>query len=378
MKQIFSKDDTLVIKGVAIIFLVFYHCLSSRERLFGYDVNFFPLTEYYAYYIFESMNVCVGMFAFLSSYGLMRTISGKYTEMNAQNSTDFVTRRTVSLIMAFFIPYVVCTLLSLIFFDYNPYGKGEIFVFNMLSDMLGLAGMLGTPMMVGTWWYMSFALVIIWLMPFTVNIYRKYGIAVLIPYFVFPLFLRPDFYGGPSLTNMTRWLLCIPFGILFADAEIFEKMRGKQFFNNKVVSKLLKFVIFTLLTILCFRLRKQGWVWENAYYIISTVLPLLFIYWLYEFVCAVPLLNRILGFFGKYSSDIFFINTFVRVVWFKDITYSIGNWYGIFGFVMSVSLIMAVAAYYLRKLIKWDKLTKYISDKASVFMCGMIQCCKNQ
>ncbi len=383
MKLSFSKNDTLVVKGVAIIFLVFYHCLSEKSRLMGYDISFFPLTQYQAFYIFESMNVCVGTFAFMSAFGLMRTISYKYLKdgkntLGAAESTDFLTKRTISLLMAFFIPFVVCTAVSLFVFRHNPYGHGTEFVFNIILDMLGLAGMLGTPMMVGTWWYMSFALIIIGLMPLTVNLYRKYGVGVLIPYLVLPILIDSSFYSGTALTNMTRWLLCIPFGIMFADANVFERMKEKTLFGNKILSKIIKFVVWTALLLGIFWMRKQGWTWKYLYYIISTVLPVVFVYWLYEFVCGIPIINKIFALLGKYSSDIFFMHTFIRAVWFKDFTYSLKYWYAVFGFVMVASLVMAIAADLLRWLIRWGKLTSFLSSKASALSAKLLPPAKEQ
>ncbi len=372
MNKSFSKQDTLVVKGVAIVFLVFYHCLATKDRLMGYEISFAPLKDYYAYYIFESMNVCVGTFAFLSSYGLMRTISSKYfrdgkNSLDSKDSTSFLTKRTISLLMAFFIPYVVCTAVAMIAMNKNPYGEGAVFVLNMLCDMFGLAGILGTPMMVSTWWYMSFALVIIGLMPVTVNLYKKCGIGVLSVYAVLPLLIRSDFYSGSSLNNMTRWLLCIPLGIIFADCNIFEKMKEKTITNNAVVSKILKFVIWTAVLLFAFWFRKQGWTWSNFYYVISSVLPVIFVYWLYEFFCGIPVLSKIFAFFGKYSSDIFFMHTFIRAVWLTSFTYSLKYWYAVFAFVFVASLVMAIAADLLRKLIRWDKFSIFVSEKASKF-----------
>ncbi len=370
MKLSLSKNDTLVIKGVAIIFLVFYHSMATKQRLLGHDISFFPFTNYYAFYIFESMNVCVGTFAFMSSFGLTRTITHKYlkngkSSLGAAESTDFLTRRTISLMMAFFIPFVACTSVSLIFAHHNPYGHGETFVLNLIMDMLGFAGALGTPMMVGTWWYMSFALIIIFLMPMTVNLYRKHGIGVLIPFIVLPLLIDAKFYNGTTLNNMTRWLLCIPFGVMFADGNIFEQMKEMTIGKNKVLSKIVKFILWTAILLLAFRLRKQVWTWKFAYYIISTVLPVIFVYWLYEFVCGVPIINKLFAFFGKYSSDIFFMHTFIRAVWFPDFTYSLKYWYAVFAFVMGASLVMAIVADLFRKLISWGKLTSFVSEKAS-------------
>ncbi|MCD7820831.1 MAG: hypothetical protein LUG64_01280 [Clostridiales bacterium] len=39
----FSVRDTNVVKGVAIILLLFHHCFLSASRFEGYDISFFPL-----------------------------------------------------------------------------------------------------------------------------------------------------------------------------------------------------------------------------------------------------------------------------------------------------------------------------------------------
>lgn len=369
MKINFSKNDTLVIKGVAIICLIFYHCLSSKGRLMGYSVDFSPMFEYDAYAIFSGMNVCVGMFAFLSSFGLMRTIGKKFLrdrndKLDAAASSAFIIQRSISLIGAFFIPYIICTLVTLIGFQHNPYGEETAFVMNMLSDMLGLAGILGTPMMVMTWWYMSFALVIIALMPMTVNLYKKYGLGVLIPYLVFPLLIEPTFYNGTNLNNMTRWMLTIPLGIICADCNIFEKLKGLSITKNKVISFLLKFIISTGLMVLAFWLKSEGWSWKYFYYVMSSLLPVVFTYWLYAYVCNIPVLKSILSFLGKYSSDIFFMHTFVRVLWMPWLTYSFGTWYGVFLFMLGVSLAMAVIVDLIRKLTHWNTFIAFLSKQS--------------
>ena len=41
----FTKNNTLAIKGIAIIFLLCYHCFSDKGRLHGAAVSFWPLSE---------------------------------------------------------------------------------------------------------------------------------------------------------------------------------------------------------------------------------------------------------------------------------------------------------------------------------------------
>ncbi len=369
MTDVFSKKDTLTVKGVAIIFLVFYHCFSSVDRLCGYNVDFGLLSQKNAMYIFESMNICVGMFAFLSSYGLTRGIIQKYKsfDLNKNDISVFLVKRTVSLLGSFFIPYIICVVPTLLLTSYNPYGDGIGFVLNLAADMFGIAGLIGSKMMIGTWWYMSFAFVIIFLVPFTIKLYKHFGIFCTVPFILVPILLNQDFFSAGGLQNMTRWLLTIPLGVIMADLEIFERLKKCSVTHNKYVSKLIKFVVLTVLLAALVIFRRSDWCKSYFYYFISSLLPVFFIYWLYEFICGVPVINHILGFLGKHSSNIFFIHTFVRLVWFKDAAYSIGNCLAIFGFVFGISLVLSFFVFFLQWFIRWNKFTKFLSDRLSKF-----------
>ena len=66
----FTKKNTLAVKGIAISFLLCYHCFSQTARMGGAEVSFWPLPQNLAMLISLCMVHCVGMFAFLSVYGL--------------------------------------------------------------------------------------------------------------------------------------------------------------------------------------------------------------------------------------------------------------------------------------------------------------------
>ena len=363
----FSKKDTLVTKGVAIIMLVFYHCLSSKDRLCGYEVYLGPLPRRWAFYLFESMNICVGMFAFLSAYGLTKVAMKKYGEslLKGKAAANFFMSRIISLLGSFLIPYTVCTAATFMFTSYNPYGTGFDFAFNMTADMLGIAGLLNSKMMISTWWYMSFALIIILLIPVTLALYRKFGAGCLVPYLVIPVLIQgADFFASTGLTNMTRWLLTIPLGVIFAQGNTLERWRGFPSKGNKIVVKLIKFVILTAILVCLVYFRKTPWCQKHFYYIISSVLPVYFIYYLYEFLCPIPVVNTVFAFLGKHSSNIFFVHTFIRIVWWKDMTYSTGQWYWVFLIVFGISLAISIAITLFQKLVRWDKFIGFLSKKA--------------
>ena len=86
-KKEFSKDNTLALKGIAIIMLLFHHCFSTVSRFENYSVSFFPLTQNFVVEMTLTFKICVSIFAFITGYGLvlsLRKLSKKYDWTNKQ------------------------------------------------------------------------------------------------------------------------------------------------------------------------------------------------------------------------------------------------------------------------------------------------------
>ena len=83
----FTKKNTLAVKGIAISFLLCYHCFSQTARMGGAKVSFWPLPQNLAMLISLCMVHCVGMFAFLSVYGLTLSMKSKYPEYDFDGHT---------------------------------------------------------------------------------------------------------------------------------------------------------------------------------------------------------------------------------------------------------------------------------------------------
>ena len=59
----FTKKNTLAVKGIAISFLLCYHCFSQTARMGGAKVSFWPLQQNLAMLISLCMVHCVGSIA---------------------------------------------------------------------------------------------------------------------------------------------------------------------------------------------------------------------------------------------------------------------------------------------------------------------------
>ena len=99
----FTKKNTLAVKGIAISFLLFYHCFSNSARMRNMAVSFAPFSQDTAMMIARCMVHCVGMFAFLSVYGLTLSMKSKYPEydFDGHTATLYVLKRYVKLVLTF-------------------------------------------------------------------------------------------------------------------------------------------------------------------------------------------------------------------------------------------------------------------------------------
>ncbi len=112
----FLVQDTNIVKGVAIIILMFHHCFLSASRFEGYDISFFPLTQEMVVSAARAGKCCVGIFTFLSAYGLTRTYQKAERTWRGDSEVKlaekFVLRRYINLISSFFAVYVVAFICS--------------------------------------------------------------------------------------------------------------------------------------------------------------------------------------------------------------------------------------------------------------------------
>lgn len=68
--EAFSKNDTLIVKGIAIVLMVFHNCFLSPSKYAGQRVSFWPFEEASVNIVCQQLKICVCIFVFLSAYAL--------------------------------------------------------------------------------------------------------------------------------------------------------------------------------------------------------------------------------------------------------------------------------------------------------------------
>ena len=354
----FTKKHTQAIKGIAISFLLCYHCFSQSSRLGGAQVNFWPLSQNMAMLISKGMVHCVGMFAFLSVYGLTLSMKAKYSEydFDGHAATLFVLKRYVKLIMSFLVPFVFCVGVTFVT-DTSRYPAGMFAnIISIIIDFFGLGHLFDTRIMVNTWWFLSLEILLIVFLPFVLRFYKKYS------WLIVPMFLLPGSFMLEKHVHLTKYRFVMPLAVCFADQHVFERLKGWKPLKSQMLNKLLKFILSTGLLLAILLVWYSNWGREHFEFFLNGAIPVLIIYWAYEFLLDIPVVHQILEFLGKYSATVFYVHTFIRSLWLKSFTYSLGYAVVIWLFMMGSSILIAVVLDGIKKLLHYDQFAKKVID----------------
>lgn len=365
----FSKEDTLAVKGIAILLMFFHHNFLKMERFETYVIDGRPFSPETIVYLSQFCKICVGMFVFLSAYGMTLSFQKKsmdYT-LTRKETIELTMRRYFKLMFGYWFIFILVQLFA-VFYDpqriLSKYGgEGKIaFIGKFGLDMLGLSDLFGTPKFIPTWWYMSLAIVMIFVMPILLGGYRRFGGAVLAGLAV----LLPKALGLDE-TDLVRWLLCIVLGIWFADKDILVRLKQWQITDNKYFSKGCKFILGTLGLYLLVVLR-QSVFGADYMFLLDGIVPTYVIWYSYEFITGIRYVRNVLMFLGKHSMNMFLTHTFIRAVWFDEFIYS-WKYVGLIMLALTVtSLMLSIVIEELKKLVRYRTWTGKLTEKLVNFM----------
>ncbi|MFT3952362.1 MAG: acyltransferase family protein [Oscillospiraceae bacterium] len=360
-KRAFTKNDTMVIKGVAILMMLFHHLYLDASRYKGFAVDIAPFSKGLLTHTAQFGKLCVGIFLFLSAYGM--TVS--YKRMNAQYEFDrqtcgkSIAGRCLSMFSGYLFIFAIGIIGSVILKPemLDIYGTGVKAGMYTLIDLLGLAYAFDTPTLLGTWWYMSLAYSLVVLLPVLLLLYRKLGIlAVSLLWLV-----GCRTVGGGEYNEICRWMFIGIIGLYFADRDLLPKIRAFLLGGESRYRVLFGAVSFLLLSVLLFgMLDFRHKVGDNLIDVFDCAAVVAIVLFGYTFLSAVRYLNTALVFLGKYSMNIFLFHSFIRIKWFNEFTYSFKYWWLIYLVLLADSLIAAILIDLLKKLTRYDKLTGFL------------------
>ena len=294
----------------------------------------------------------------MSVYGLTLSMKSKYPEydFDGHTATMYVLKRYVKLVLTLLVPFVFCVGVTFVT-DTFRYPAGMFAnIISIIMDFFGVGHKFGGRMLVSTWWYLSLEVLLIFFLPVALQIYRKYS------WLIVMLFLLPGSFLIEKHVHLTKYLFIVPLAICFADQQVFERLKSWKPLKSQALSKFLKFVVSTGMILALLMLWNSRWALERFEFMLNGLIPVAIIYWAYEFLLDIPGLHQLLEFLGKYSATVFYIHTFIRTLWLRDFTYSLGHAAVIWLFLMGSSILIAVFLDVVKKLIHYEKISNVVID----------------
>lgn len=360
----FTKNDTLCMKGLAILFMFFHHNYLGPDRWQSSAISFYPFTQSQIMFVAQFMKICVGMFVFLTGYGMMASVKAK--KPDDKGMRKYTLTRYLSMMMGFWLIFLLVQVIAGIFSDrfMQVYGTGKTSIIYFLIDGMGLANLFDTPIFCPTWWYMSLATMLIFIFPLFKKLLEKYqGILLVLAIFL-PKALKLPY------ADLWRWMFCYVLGMYMADHNLIARIKEK-YIELSLIKKSLLFVLMTIGIPVIMMLRQSDAFGVKFLYLWEGLAPAYIILYTYMFVLWIKPLAGILRFLGKHSMNMFLIHTMFRDIYFHDWIYSFYSMWVDYLVLIVVSVAASIAVEAVKKLIRFDKITACVKEKAVNLMTSV-------
>lgn len=358
-KVVFDKRQTNIAKGVALLLLLWHHLFYNSPEVY---------TRFSSLWLFRGVpiecqlarfcKVCVAIFLLLSGYGLTKSYS-RYLDrhsndkkLHIKESIKYTLNHLIKLLSDYWIIYIIFVPMGLFFgvSFLEKYGTNPLHYF---SEFFGFSYLISGDnyadySMNLTWWFMSIILVYYLVFPILYKL-LKYSPELLLLTTLIVLFCPyiPDF------RSLKVYICPFILGMYISHYNSFDTLARRINSNLKAILVSAFAVFFS--AYLRFSLFGD-----------STAIDFLFAFSVILFsflvLSKIPILNTVLEHLGKYSGMIFMFHTFIYSLYFQDFIY----WFKyppiIFLVLTVICYVVAVGLEYLKKLIRYDKLVKKVTQ----------------
>ncbi len=352
-----TKRESNILKCVAIMLMLFHHLFMYAAEPDYPALVYGPLLSncWRLASAGQLSKLCVTLFVFVTAYGTARSYLGDDMGNEgrlAEKSLRRLVRLLVNFQFVYIIAFALCPLggkswLSL----YSP-SRLENLAFAFF-DFMGLSYILQTPSYNSAWWYMSFAITLVLLLPWLIKLCRRLGAYVLLPGLLLVRWLDVEFV-------LFRYLLITLLGIVLAEYGTAERVKdGYDRAKLPARAALLLFSLALTAAVSVLWLRAGDNlldVYELLLCLPVTLLTLLVL-------ARIPYVNDAAEFVGRHSMNMFFVHAFIYQNWFYDFTYSLKYPALIYLFLFASSLAASVFIQQLKKWLRVEALTKWISKR---------------
>lgn len=309
----FTKKDTAIIKGIAIIFMFMHHLFAFPDRIKG-SSNYISLFSIYGTNIEVLLalfgKICVAMFLFLSGFGMYKKIMN-----NREKMISIIFKKLKEL-------YVYYWIIFLIFIPISFFIGIRLFNFNELFD--NLIGYKSTYD--GEWWFFELYVLTMITFPITRKVIRNSSVISLINIILISVGTRtilPSLVNNDILMNFSQsffynevsfllgWLPCFLMGCTFAKFDLFSKIK-KLFRENNLDN----IIVYILIYIGIIYLRRRLDDTMNFDYLFAPIFIFASVH-----VVRFLKLDKLFTILGKHSTNMWLIHSFFCYQYFQALVY---------------------------------------------------------
>lgn len=299
MKE-FTKDESKILKGIAILFMVGLHLFNRSDPSDYYKPILYIGNQPLIYYVSFLFDACVPIYCFCSGYALYL----KRSEFNGN------IKRIWNLLKRYWIILLLTILTGLI--TNSQTIPGNIF------DVLGNITLIRLTY-VGAWWFLQTYVLLVLLSPMiikTVDHYKVTGLFSLLVYFVAYYFRTIN----PISTQFVSLNIAINAIVLLGTSQ-FPFIVGMLFYKYKIVTVIRK------------KIGRNNWIGLSVilvcillHIVVKSMIVAPFIATL--FICGFSIisfegiLKKILLYFGKHSTNIWLVHMQFYMIFASSIVFS--------------------------------------------------------
>ena len=288
----FLKQDTSVVKGIAVLMLVCNHFfMGVLPAPIDWANN--PLWTVAA----TLSKVCVAIFVILSGYGINESYKRK-----KGSDLAFVKGHLLKLMKQFWFIFIIFVPLGIVC-GWNPadvYGRNLAGVGYGIIDFLGMKSLFNTPTMNQTWWYMETCIVLYILYPILRKMLKKIPVVLFalsaVPVIKFGLFNDGSIDGCREI----YWILPFAMGMLLSEKNLLNKMSTaiSRHYTAGCVISVASAIIMTAV-------RSHFGIIADTLYAIAIIAATKAV------LCRIRYINSFLAYLGNHSANIFMMHSFI-------------------------------------------------------------------
>lgn len=342
MKDGITKSQSKMLQGLAILMMLYHHLFSTPEIL---GVSYISLLNINGLNIETPMawffKICVGIYAFVSGYGLFRAL---FAERNKNNVNSFwdciltdykvVLKKLLRFFLDFWLVFIIFMAIGFCFF------KKEFVLSEFLLNFFGIKSTYN-----GAWWYIFFYMKMLLALPLIdcffmlfkdkkskISQILLYGILILALIIIY--IVNHAFFSEMLEFFMPAYSACFVMGYLISRFKVYE-------FAYKIIPEKLLYILgilgFLLVIVVRVKMAKDA---------SSAGLDFIFVpvyaYGFSVIMTLLPKFSKIFEFFGKYSMFIWLTHVFFYDHYAKNLVMLSGVSIGIYLTLLVLSTFAAI------------------------------------